>query len=454
MTQRTSNDSNRQAKSSNNGGKLTKLNQKDGKENIPKLRIAIFSHLHPAVSKGGAEIAAYQMYKELKADPNITAWFIAGDGGKVEPPLGSQIFQPFEEDEYVCASSGYSHFQHASRSTEMPENLELLLKQLRPDVVHFHHFANFGLEFFLYVRRTLPQAKIIVTLHEFLAICNHFGQMMKRPSLSLCHSASPRDCARCFPEHSSNDFFMRELFIRRFFLLADAFISPSQFLAERYIAWGIPADKMHIVENGSPFLPEQGAPPSDQKGIVFGFFGQISKLKGVNTLLEAATLLSKRRSIRNKLRIDIHGDASNQPPALREGLDALLQEAGSIVTMRGAYDNLNVHSLMQECHAILVPSIWWENSPLVIQEAFANKRPVICSDIGGMAEKVRNGIDGFHFRAGSAHELANLIEELTVNPERLYNAKLGIVSPPTIRETVIRVREIYTMPTRNSLQTS
>ena len=408
------------------------------------MRVLILSHLHPAVSRGGAEIAAYQMYKELKSCPGVQAWFMAGAGGKIHPPLGSPIFQPFGEDEYICASDGYSHFQHASRNAEMPREIEALLLKLRPDIVHFHHFANLGLEFFLYVRRALPKVRIVVTLHEFLAICNHFGQMMKRPSMALCYASSPRDCARCFPEHSENDFFMRELFIRRFFALVDDFISPSQFLADRYIAWGIPVQKMHVIENGSPFIPEPRLPPPEENGLVFGFFGQISKLKGVNTLLEAASLLSKRRNLRDRLRIDIHGDASNQPPALREGLDALVQEAGPIVTMRGAYDNTRVHELMQSCHAVLVPSVWWENSPLVIQEAFASSRPVICSDIGGMAEKVRDGVDGFHFRAGSPHDLAGLLENLALNPERLREVRPNIMSPPRISETTAQVRRIYT----------
>jgi len=59
-----------------------------------------------------------------------------------------------------------------------------------------------------------------------------------------------------------------------------------------------------------------------------------------------------------------------------------------------------------------VPSIWWENSPVVIQEALRNRRPVICSDIGGMAEKVRDGVDGFHFAAGNPLALAALIRRM------------------------------------------
>ena len=56
---------------------------------------------------------------------------------------------------------------------------------------------------------------------------------------------------------------------------------------------------------------------------------------------------------------------------------------------------------------IVMPSIWWENSPVVIQEASCIGRPPIVSDIGGMAEKVRDGVDGLHFRAGSPEDLAD-----------------------------------------------
>jgi glycosyltransferase involved in cell wall biosynthesis len=58
-----------------------------------------------------------------------------------------------------------------------------------------------------------------------------------------------------------------------------------------------------------------------------------------------------------------------------------------------------------------VPSIWWENAPLVIAEAFRHGRPVICSNIGGMAEAVRDGVDGLWFRAGDPAHLAERMEE-------------------------------------------
>jgi glycosyltransferase involved in cell wall biosynthesis len=70
---------------------------------------------------------------------------------------------------------------------------------------------------------------------------------------------------------------------------------------------------------------------------------------------------------------------------------------------------------------IIMPSVWWENSPLVIQEALRNGRPVICSDIGGMAEKVRDGIDGFHFHTGNAMALAALLKRLADDRQLLID---------------------------------
>jgi hypothetical protein len=69
-----------------------------------------------------------------------------------------------------------------------------------------------------------------------LGICNHFGQMVKRPGFGLCERSGPRDCARCFPERTEQDFFLRELYLKRFLGLVDHFIAPSRFLAQRYAA--------------------------------------------------------------------------------------------------------------------------------------------------------------------------------------------------------------------------
>jgi glycosyltransferase involved in cell wall biosynthesis len=407
-------------------------------------RVLMLSHMDPRVSKGGAEIAAFQLYQELERRPGFRPFFLSCAPGKVEPRDGVTFAQPFGVDNYVYATRGFDHFIFSNPDGDLRGELTTLLHDIRPDIVHLHHYTNFGLEVLLAIREALPNARIVMALHEYLAICNHFGQMVKRPSFALCDRAGPRDCARCFPEHSPQDFFLRDLFIRRFFRLIDHFVSPSRFLADRYVAWGVPADRISVIENGVPALDRRGLvpyPPLD-RGITFGFFGQISRLKGINVLLEAAAQLDGEADA--DIRIEVHGDYSSQPEEFQRDFKERLAKAPPNFRFMGPYDNARVDALMQSVHAVLVPSIWWENSPLVIQEAIANKRPVICSDIGGMAEKVRDGLDGFHFQAGSGWSLAALMRRLAADRQLLSNIQATIAVPPGVAETADAMIGVYT----------
>ncbi len=85
---------------------------------------------------------------------------------------------------------------------------------------------------------------------------------------------------------------------------------------------------------------------------------------------------------------------------------------------------------------VVVPSIWWENAPLVIQEAFHHKRPVICSGIGGMAESVRDGVDGLWFRAGDAVHLSQQMEA-ALDPA-LWSRFVESIEPPRMMPAAAR----------------
>ena len=233
--------------------------------------------------------------------------------------------------------------------------------------------------------------------------------MIKSDGHTLCREATPRDCNRCFSQFSRADFFLRQMYIQRFFALVDQFVAPSQFLADRYIAWGIPAEKMRVLENVIASPAPAAAVARQDTLFRVGFFGQVSRLKGVNVLLDAADRLADEKSA---VTFDIHGDDSNQPDEFRADFAQRRQLAGHNVRFHGAYDNARVDGLMRNVDVVVVPSIWWENSPIVIQEALRNRKPIICSDIGGMAEKVRPGLDGWHIPVGDAPALADLLRQL------------------------------------------
>ncbi len=389
-------------------------------------RLLVAAHSHHSITHGGAEISARRLHEAMSAQPGWESWMVAAarDGSN---PTGSPFAQPFDDHQYLYGAHSFEWFKFANQDRAYPRELTAVLHEIAPDILHFHHYIVLGVETFLHVRRALPNSRIVLTLHEFLAICNNYGQMVTRDKKMLCHESSPRDCNRCFPDYSRADFFLRKAYIMRFFDLIDHFIAPSHLLAARYVAWGLPVDRVSVIENIiAPATP--GAPgAADPDLLRIAFFGQISELKGIGVMLDAAALLLDAGE--TDIQFDIHGDYSGQPPEFQTDVIERLKSAGRNVRFHGPYDNTRVDAMMRATDIVLVPSVWWENSPVVIQEALRNRRPVVCSDIGGMAEKVRDGIDGFHFPAGSPAALAALLRHLAKDRTRLAAITAGMRQP-------------------------
>ncbi len=404
-------------------------------------RILVISHSHPELTKGGGEIAAYQLYRGMAARSGGETWFMGCDRRPTRSDI--PISQPFGTQDYLYSAGEFDWFKFANRDARFPEAFANLLRELSPNVVHFHHYVGVGVEAFALVRRVLPTAKIVVTLHEYLAICNHHGQMVTRPDRNLCYRETPVKCVECFRENDESDFFLRKKYIKHFFGFVDHFVSPSQFLADRYVAWGIAEDRISVIENVvRPAADRDAAVATAPAGhLRVGFFGQLSFLKGANVLFEAARLLDKQD--RSDISFDIFGDYRNQPAEFQKELQERLETVGPNVRLHGPYDEFRVDTLMRSVDVVIIPSIWWENSPVVIQEAFRNGRPVICSDIGGMLEKVRNGVDGFHFHAGSALDIVTLLTRIADDRQILQDVMKTVRQPPAADEIIDEHLNLY-----------
>lgn len=405
-------------------------------------RILIISHGHPDFSLGGGEIAAHTEWTELRRR-GIQAMFLARTGA-----AGGHIGTPFyavshDNLEYLIAISSANHFRHSQPDGPIVfRHFRELLEKFRPTAIHFHHYVHLGLEFIREARRLGPEIPITITLHEFLAICHAQGQMVKTNGI-LCRKSSPLDCHACFPEITPQDFFMRELFVKSFLNLADHFVCPSRFLCERYVEWGLPAEKMVVIENGMrrPADPEAAKFSDDVLACRFAVLGQLSRLKGTPVLLDAVRLLPK--AVREKVRIEVHGSVQYAGEEFKTQLANSMKGIEDTVRLCGPYLREDVFAILRRNGWLIVPSIWWENSPVVIQEAFAARRPVICSNVGGMAEKIVDGVSGFHFRVNSAADLAARIEQCAGRPELWRSICSGVPQPPTVEETVDHLLRLY-----------
>jgi glycosyltransferase involved in cell wall biosynthesis len=140
----------------------------------------------------------------------------------------------------------------------------------------------------------------------------------------------------------------------------------------------------------------------------------------------------------------LHGaNLAPQPQAFQERFTELLGKTGGSVTFAGGYDHGNLARHMANVDWVVVPSLWWENSPLVIHEAFQYGRPVICSSIGGMAEKVTHGVNGIHVRPGDAVSLAEAIRYAVTKPGMWEQLKAGIPPVYSMDEHVASLSATY-----------
>jgi glycosyltransferase involved in cell wall biosynthesis len=410
------------------------------------VKVLIVSHGHPDQGHGGAQIASYALFRQLRQTAGIDAYYLArvvGRGATAKPIAPIRRHR----NEFALVSDSVDAFLIAQQSPAVIAAFARLIREIEPDVVHLHHYIAIGLELIAVVRDLRPQCKIIVTLQEFMAICHHLGQMVKTGTLALCEAANASDCAACFKTLTADDFRVREIFIKSHFAKVDCFIAPSAFLRQRYVDWGLPEHQVVVLDNGvAPVAASPSRPlaPEERRG-VFGFFGQIHPFKGLVPLLAAFAALAELPEERTEdIRLLVHGAYLDTNPApYIEAINDLLARTAGRVTFVGAYEPADLPRLMGAIDWVVVPSVWWENSPLVIQEAFAHRRPVICGDVGGMAEKVRSSLDGFHFAVGSPAALVDLILRIVEDRTVWDRLQKTIAVPLTVEQSALRHIELY-----------
>ncbi|HAS51227.1 MAG TPA: glycosyl transferase [Gammaproteobacteria bacterium] len=409
------------------------------------MRLLIVAHGHPAFHPGGGELVAHTLYQALRREGH-EAFFV----GVVYPELltggdTQTLFAPHPHDPHDLAlrGSAFDFFTGRPGDARITEALAKLVEKIAPDIVHFHHFVMVGVEAFRIVRNLRPACKILLTLHEYWAICALHGQMV-RANGTLCHEASLHACAACLPERPPHSFFLREQWLKSFFALVDRFICPSRFLQDRYQVWGLPAEKLEFIANGilSPGVEKASPepPPGTERHHRFGFFGQLTRFKGVEVLLQAARRLHEAGI---DFQLGLHGTLALQGQARQADLEAAFAEAADYATYFGSYAPQDAVERMAEYDWIVIPSTWWENAPLVVEEALTARRPILCSDIGGLKEKVAHGQDGLHFRAGDAFQLAQTMTRAATDSGLWERLQATLRPPMTLAECVARHTALY-----------
>jgi glycosyltransferase involved in cell wall biosynthesis len=425
------------------------LNQNQTPANKGVLLISLH---HPELMRGGAQQICYELFQGLQQEPGVDPVLLASTDAAY-PALykTGACITGFDgrKNEFLYLSTEYDNVWHRTSSPRLIGAFAEFLQTIRPEIVHFHHFLTFGIDLITLTRRILPSARIVFTFHEFLSICDARGHMVRLTDNSLCSHASPVRCHQCFPERSPEHFVMRKMWFMRHLSEVDIFTCPSRFMIDRYVDWGIERQKLVHIPNGQADCSKGvRLPESTVAKRRFGFFGQLIDVKGIHIILRAVAIL--RAEGFTSFTVELNGDNLRYATAaIREEIEKFLAAeeqlpfAERIVHNNGPYQVDQLASRMARVDWCIVPSIWEEAFGLVVSEAWMFRRPVICSNVGGLAERVENEVNGLHFEMGDPRALATAIRRACTGAGLWERLSAGIPEPAPVSVMVASFRKIY-----------
>jgi glycosyltransferase involved in cell wall biosynthesis len=402
-------------------------------------RILICSNHFPPHVLGGAELVAHRQGRALQRLGHEVRVFAgrpaasAGRRHRVESGAGELPTTWVHLTEHDRSGEHWD-FQ----SPPVAAAFASLLDDFGPDVVHFHNQVGLSLQAIDECRkRRIPT---VLTLHDYWGIC--FKNTMTKNDGSLCLQGG-FDCLGC--RDTLGDGAAMPSPVRNAHLLlslsrVDRLLSPSRFLARRYVANGFPESRIQTLGYGTDtrrFRPTEQA--QRQGELTVAYIGYLGPHKGVDVLLRAIARLGEHGGVR----VLVAGAGEAFP-----SLESLARDLGIQQRVRflGRIPNDRVPALYRQIDVLAAPSVWPENSPLTIDEAMACGVPVVASALGGMVEQIEDGVTGFLVPPGDPGALAERIGRFAAHPELAQEMGLAALESARRRsldDEMARLEEIY-----------
>ncbi len=326
---------------------------------------------------------------------------------------------------------------------------ERLLRKLQPDVIHICHLISHTTAILEAARRmNIPT---FATLTDFFGFC--YNNVLENAEGALCDGpdATRANCIACFlklagaranaafiaklgahpllrrpvsrylarlgrreedpfrvSNFAPNDIVVRPEILHYAMETYREAIAPTLFLKRAYESNGFPAP-LRISHFGVEIDRASKPPRAESDKVRLGFIGQLFRHKGAHILLDAL-----RASGRVNLSLSIWGP-QDQDPAYYAGLQR--QAEGLPVKFRGILQRSELAPAFANLDYLVIPSTWYENSPLILLQALATHTPVVISDVLGMTEFVDNEVNGFHFKRGDQNSLTVILQKIADDPD-------------------------------------
>lgn len=405
-----------------------------------RLKILMVVHQYLPRHVAGTEVYTHNLAKELSSRHDVLVLSAESDHDR-ERFDESRIVVDGIDVHQVVHNYEWTSFRDTYDCPPADAIFRKLLREEEPDVVHIQHLQYFSLNF-VTIARSLG-IPVVYTLHDYILMCPRDGTL-RREDGELCREPIPTRCRDCIAHHAldedrppvlpralkpgidamvpddvarivlsardgdglADDPYAEAVaarldYARRVLADVDLFVSPSTFLRDRFVESGlIDADRIIVSDNGydRARLPDAAAPRHpDGSRLRVGYVGTIAEHKGIHILVEAMNAIDDGR-----VSCHIWGDVTAFWH-YTERVRGMISNPRTF--LMGPFANDRIADILARIDVLVVPSLWFENSPLTIHEAAACGVPVLASDEGGLSEYVVPEVTGRLFKMGDVHAL-------------------------------------------------
>ena len=390
-------------------------------------------HGYPPNYNAGSEVYSQSIVDELKKNNKVTVF--TREENEYLPDFNFR-FETKDNVDFVYVNmarskDGYNHSLLNNRFAKF-------ISEIKPDIAHIGHLNHLSIG--IVDELNNQNIPIIYTLHDYWLMCPR-GQFLQRNFdgenlFQLCDKQENRKCAEsCYKmyfsgyemsfeqslsyefshtehidkdklddvEHWTNWIDSRMYTTKELINKVDLFHAPSKYLMNRYINdFGIPQERIFYLDYGFPTHYLQPVETFESDEFTFGYIGTHIPAKGINQLIEAF------KKVKGKARLKIFGREQGQNTI---ALKNMAKTSKNPIEFCGEYINENLAQVVfNKVNCIVVPSIWAENSPLVIHEAQACHIPVITANFGGMKEYVEHNVNGLLFKHRDVNSLSEQLQ--------------------------------------------
>jgi len=442
------------------------------------MKILQVVHSLPSFSQGGTEIYAFDSASELSKKHQVYIFSRYSDLKQADYFVRKEIISGINVYLINNTFRDYDSFELSYQNPNIDKKFAQLLDEIKPDIVHIHHLAFLSLGIIEKAKeRDIP---LIFTLHDYWLACPkwHLLKAGQFPCEKAAAGLFGEECGSCLrdilkikPGAVMAYYWLKKLLpgyllkylIKAYFHFSNApsldaagqlkkravraraaienidlFISPSQYVKDQFIRFGIDPGKI-LLYYPSLNMPKARTVQGKSAGkICFAFAGTIIPAKGLHVLIEAFNGIKSDIAV-----LKIYGKLKDYPGF--EGYLRSLKRSvrNKFIKFIGEFRHEEIGEVLDSVDVLIVPSVWQENSPLIIRESFLLKIPVIASRAGGIPELINDGINGFLFEPGNAGELQEKLEYVINNPGVLGRLKENMAQARPPEDSLNEIENIY-----------